>query len=126
MVPASPKVHAAVGRPEMPEAEAAVWDQWAEHARLAGTLTPATVEDFRDFCELVVEVKAIRDERRAEGYSSRGLALAREYRALMVRVEAKRRAFRLAPMGKPMESGPAVPDDPFSEFDQPEAEKTVQ
>ena len=99
--------------------EVAVWQGEYQHALTERTLTAATVQDFAELCRLEVERAAVLTARRAEGWTQQGLQLAREYRGLVQRVEAKRRAFRLAPMGKPLvEETPRV-EDPFAEFDGP-------
>jgi hypothetical protein len=98
--------------------ELAAWLVNAPHAAAAGTLTAATADDFAALCALEVEMVAVLAERRLEGWTNYGLALAREYRGLVTRVENKRRAFRLAPMGKEMVAS-AAPADDFSEFDGP-------
>jgi hypothetical protein len=103
--------------------ELAAWLVNAPFAVAAHTLTPATADDFVALCSLEAEMAQVLAERREEGWTSRGLALAKEYRGLVQRVEAKRRAFRLAPMGKAMtEPAPAVTDD-FEEFDGPKLVK---
>lgn len=98
--------------------ELATWLVNAPYALAARTLTPATADEFADLCALEVEMAAVLVERRAEGWTNHGLALAREYRGLVQRVEAKRRAFRLAPMGKEMVA-PEQPKDEWAEFDGP-------
>jgi len=104
--------------PKLNEREQLVWDELAPLAREARTLVPATVGDLKTLCVLEVEMADVLAERRKEGWSSEGLALAKEYRGLVQRVEAKRRAFRLAPMGKDM-TPPEQPKDEWSEFDSP-------
>ena len=98
-------------------AELAAWLVTAPHALAARTLTPATADDFTALCALEVEMAAVLTERRAEGWTARGLALAKEYRGLVQRVEAKRRAFKLAPMGKEMVAADP-PKDEWAEFDE--------
>jgi hypothetical protein len=102
--------------PKLNEREQLVWDELAPLAREARTLVPATVGDLKTLCVLEVEMADVLAERRKEGWSLEGLALAKEYRGLVQRVEAKRRAFRLAPMGKDM-TPPEQPKDEWSEFD---------
>lgn len=100
------------------EKTAAHWNRLGPHAVAARTLVEATAGDFLELCELLVEADDVRAERRAEGWTARGLCLSKEYRGLVQRAEAKLRAFRLAPMGKEMIA--AKPEaDPFSEFDEP-------
>ena len=105
---------------EVPEAltpaELAIWLVTAPYAQAAGTLTPATADDFHALCTLQVEMEAVLIERRAAGWTPHGLSLAREFRGLVARVEGKRRAFKLAPMGKEMIQ-PEAPKDAFAEFD---------
>jgi hypothetical protein len=96
--------------------EVAIWERWAPLAQAERTLTPGTVGDFAALCRLEVEMAAVLLERRTEGWTKRGLSLAKEYRGLVTRVENKRRAFRLAPMGKPLEPAEA-PKDEWAEFD---------
>ncbi len=98
------------------EKERAVWDELAPHALVARTLTPATVADCVDLCRLTVEMHEVLTERRAEGWTTRGMFLAKEYRGLVQRVEGKRRAFRLAPIGKELIPTEA-PKDEWAEFD---------
>jgi hypothetical protein len=97
-------------------AELSIWLTTAPLAHAALTLTAATVDDFHALCTLQTEMDAVLQERRAEGWTARGLALAREYRGLVARVEGKRRAFKLAPMGKEMVEIEA-PKDEWAEFD---------
>jgi hypothetical protein len=92
-------------------AELGVWLVTAPAAHAAGTLTLATVDDFQSLCTLQVEMEAVLQERRLEGWTQRGLALAREFRGLVTRVEAKRRAFCLAPMGRSLVPITAATDD---------------
>lgn len=99
-------------------AELAVWTTAAPAALAARTLIDGTADDFAVLCQLEVEMAEVLQERRLEGWSTRGLALAREYRGLVTRVENKRRAFRLAPMGREMVAPVPVGDD-FAEFDGP-------
>ena len=104
-------------------AELAVWLTNAPAAVAAGTLTTATLDDFAAMCALEVEMSAVLIERRDAGWTARGLALAREYRALVVRVESKRRSFCLSPIGKalpPPRPAPGDDDgDGFADFDRP-------
>lgn len=94
-----------------------VWSSLAPHACAARTLTDATVRDFAELCELVVEMESARVARRAAGWNGDGLRLAAAYRGLVQRVEAKMRAFRLAPIGKEMTPDAPTPDDPFDQFE---------
>lgn len=98
--------------------ELAAWLVNAPLALEARTLTPATADEFASLCTLEAEMADVLLERRQEGWSEHGLALAREFRGLVQRVEAKRRAFRLAPMGKEMVP-PEAPKDEWAEFDGP-------
>jgi hypothetical protein len=104
---------------DLTELEQAVWQAECGHAIAERTLTPATVQDFAELCRLEAERASVLVARRLEGWTSIGLALAKEYRGLVQRVEAKRRAFRLAPMGKPMTDETPTVVDPFAEFDGP-------
>ena len=115
VAPASDGDHPAVPAGLTP-GELAIWLTTAPLAVQAGTLTAATVDDFHALCTLQVEMDAVLEERRAEGWTPRGLQLAREYRGLVTRVEGKRRAFRLAPMGKELVTF-EKPKDDFEEFD---------
>jgi hypothetical protein len=99
-------------------AEAAVWNELAPFALAARTLTPATAGDFLVLCRLEVEMADVLAERRVEGWSSKGLALAKEYRGLVQRSEAKRRAYSIGAMGRPIVEAAAEVVDPFAEFDQ--------
>ena len=98
------------------EREQLVWDELAPLALAARTLVPATAGDLKTLCALEVEMAEVLACRRAEGWTSEGLQFAKEYRGLVQRVEAKRRAFKLAPMGKDM-TPPEQPKDEWSEFD---------
>ena len=98
-------------------AEAAVWNELAPFALAARTLTPGTAGDFLVLCRLEVEMADVLTERRVEGWSSKGLALAKEYRGLVQRSEAKRRAYSLGAMGRPIVEAAAEVVDPFAEFD---------
>jgi hypothetical protein len=98
--------------------EQAVWDELAPLALAARTLIPATAGDLAALCALEVEMADVLAERRKEGWTARGLFLAKEYRGLVQRVEAKRRGFKLAPMGKDMVP-PEPAKDEWSEFDAP-------
>ena len=102
--------------PGLTERETAIWNELEPFALKARTLVPATRGDFAVLCQLEVEYADVLKERRAEGWTPRGIFLAKEVRGLLQRLEGKRRAFRLAPMGKEMVE-PETPKDPFSEFD---------
>lgn len=115
-VPAGP-LHD-VPAPELGVLEQAVWDELAPLALASRTLTPGTAGDLAMLCTLEVEMAEVLRERRAEGWTTRGMFLAKEFRGLVQRVEAKRRAFKLAPMGKDM-IPPEAPKDEWSEFDGP-------
>jgi hypothetical protein len=117
--PAAPAEPVVVIAPPVALGEQArgVWEALAPHACAARTLTEATVRDFRELCELVVDMDAARAARRAEGWTDMGLRLATAYRGLVQRVEAKMRAFKLAPIGKEMTDAEVKPTDPFAEFD---------
>ena len=67
-------------------------------------------------CVLEVECAEMLAARRLEGWTLVGVSLSREFRGLAQRLEAKRRAFKLAPMGKDMVA-PEAPKDEWSEFD---------
>jgi hypothetical protein len=99
-------------------AEQAVWQRDAPLALAARTLTPGTAADFAVLCALEVEMVEVLAARREEGWTTRGMFLAKEFRGLVQRVEAKRRAFKIAPMGKEMVP-PEAPKDEWSEFDEP-------
>lgn len=94
-----------------------VWEQLAPFATEARTLTPATMLDFEELCELVIEMRGARQARQAAGWTDEGLKFAPTYRGLVQRVEGKMRSFRLAPIGKEMPATEAKPDDPFAEFE---------
>ena len=94
-----------------------VWEHLAPFAAAALTLTPATALDFEELCHLVCEMRDCRMARQAAGWNDDGLKFAAPYRGLVQRVEAKMRAFKLAPIGKEMAPTDAKPDDPFAEFD---------
>ena len=79
-------------------------------------MTVGTAGDFAMLCVLEIEMLEVLAERRKEGWTTRGMFLAKEFRGLVQRVEAKRRAFKLAPMGKDMVP-PEAPKDEWSEFD---------
>ena len=102
---------------ELTREAAEVWRTLAPLAMQARTLTAATAHDMRELCELVVEMRGCLAARRTLGWTADSLGLAREYRGLVQRVEAKMRGFRLAPIGKEMaEAAPKV-TDPWAEFD---------
>jgi hypothetical protein len=97
----------------------------------AGTLTPGTVEAFRELCQAIVRervlwaqiqagglqyVKVMIDGAGNEHQELKANPLLGHHRGMLQRVEAGRRAFRLAPVGKSM-LPPAAPEDPFDEFD---------
>jgi hypothetical protein len=98
--------------------ELAVWQDLAPHALAARTLITSTAGDFAMLCTLEIECAEVLVARRLEGWTVVGLCLAREFRGLAQRLEAKRRAFKLAPMGKDMVP-PEAPKDEWSEFDGP-------
>lgn len=104
--------------------EALIWQTLAPLACAARTLTEATSGDLAVLCALEVELAEVKKERRLEGWTTRGMFLAKEFRGLVQRVEAKRRAFRLAPIGKEMVAAEA-PKDEWSDF-EPEADGPVQ
>lgn len=93
-----------------------VWEREAPAALAGRTLTVGTAGDFAMLCVLEIEMLEVLAERRKEGWTTRGMFLAKEFRGLVQRVEAKRRAFKLAPMGKDMVP-PEAPKDEWSEFD---------
>jgi len=100
-------------------AELDCWRRHAPAAVAAGTLTPATAAEFATLCVIDVFAQRILDEWQVEGLSDRGMRLAREWRALVVRLENKRRSFCLAPLGKPLAPVAVEPGDGFGDFDHP-------
>jgi len=98
--------------------EQAVWDDLAPLALAARTLVPGTAGDLKALCTLEVEMAEVLAARRLEGWTALGMGLERTYLAIVQRVEAKRRGFKLAPMGKDMVP-PETPKDEWSEFDAP-------
>ena len=98
--------------------ELAVWEELAPYALAGRTLTTSTAGDFAMLCVLEVECAEMLAARRLEGWTLVGVSLSREFRGLAQRLEAKRRAFKLAPMGKDMVA-PEAPKDEWSEFDGP-------
>ena len=103
---------------DMASREQAVWEQLAPLALAARTLVPGTAGDLKALCTLEVEMAEVLAARRLEGWTALGISLERTYLQLVQRVEAKRRGFKLAPMGKDMVP-PEVPKDEWSEFDAP-------
>jgi hypothetical protein len=94
-----------VPKPEVSKKVAAVWDELAGRATAEQTLTASTVSEFVSLCELTVQHRACLAALEKAGIDSdKGLGLARVYATLTQRVEGKMRAFRLAPMGKPLGS----------------------
>jgi hypothetical protein len=85
-------------------------------------LTPATAGDFATLCALEVETAAVLAKRRSEGWSLLGIVLAKEYRGLVSRLEVKRRAYRLASIGKELVVE-EKPVDEWAEFDGPKLVK---
>ena len=107
-----------VEAPKLNEREQLVWDELAPLALAARTLVPATAGELKSLCALEADLAEVKAERRREGLTIRGQMLMRTYLMLVQRVEAKRRAFKLAPMGKDMVP-PDKPKDEWSEFDAP-------
>jgi hypothetical protein len=120
-----------------------VWDRLAPHALAAHTLTAATVESFRQLCELTVKRDRVGRRIDREGWTVRvtsaaaanrkrkgkrpGAAKVRhpllaDYHRLKDDVIALLTRFRLSPMGRAMEFVEPVVDepgaDPFAEFEQ--------
>jgi hypothetical protein len=85
----------------------------------AGTLDASTAEDFKVLIALTAEASELLAARRAAGLSARGLKFATAYRHTVQRLESKMRAFKLAPIGKPIRSVAPAEPDPFAEFDTP-------
>jgi hypothetical protein len=103
---------------ELTSREQRIWDELAPLALAARTLVPATAGELKMLCSLEADLAEVMRERRKEGLTIRGQMLMRTYLMLVQRVEAKRRAFKLAPMGKDMVP-PEKPKDEWSEFDAP-------
>ena len=116
---------------DLGEAELMVWKVNAPHAVEARTLTPGTVEAFRELCQAIVRerllwaqihecglqyVKILIDGAGVEHRELKANPLLGHHRGMLQRVEAGRRAFQLAPVGKAI-LPPAKPEDPFDEFD---------
>lgn len=80
-----------------------IWNDLAPRATAEGTLVESTQAEFRAMVELAVEHRRCH---KALTEASTGqdsyLGLLRIYLPLTQRLEAKMRAFRLAPMGKPI------------------------
>lgn len=102
-----------------PELEA--WRLLAPAAIAAGTLVATTAADFRELCRLHVHVEAAHAEFQKVGWNEYGLKLERAYRGAVQRLEAKMRAFRLAPIGK--EIAPAAEEKPQSALEKLHAQR---
>jgi len=114
-----PRVSVPVEPPDgLTPAELVVWRVHADAAIAAGTLTPATAAEFATLCTLDVQAQKILDEWQVEGITDRGIRLASAWRAMIARLENKRRSFCLAPLGKPLAPVAAEPGDGFGDFDE--------
>ena len=101
--------------------ERAVWQCLAPQATAAGTLVPATAADFRELVRLHVHVERTHAEFLRAGWNEYGLKLERAYRGAVQRLEAKMRAFRLAPIGK--EIAPPADEKPQTAFERLQADR---
>ncbi len=98
-------VTASIDKPKLSKAAGAVWDELSQRALEAGTLAPRTVGEFVDLCHLKVQLdRTLEKIEKAEVGSDDWARLMRVYPTLTQRLEGKRRAFRLAPMGRPIEA----------------------
>lgn len=102
-----------------PELEA--WRLLAPAAINAGTLVPATEDDFRELCRLRVHVDQLYEAFVKAGINEYGLKLERAYRGAVQRLEAKTRAYRIAAVGK--EIVQAAPEKPQSALEKLHAQR---
>lgn len=116
----------------MTEEVGVVWDRLSGHALKARTLTPATVEAFRDLCAAIVLRDALHTNIIAGGFTflkvtvdgagvehqeKKKNPLLADHRGWQQRVEQGLIRFKLSPIGKEL-AEPQKPEDPFAEFDQ--------
>ncbi|MGE0450854.1 MAG: P27 family phage terminase small subunit [Vicinamibacterales bacterium] len=106
--------------------ELAEWNDLAPRAAKEGTLNETTTFALRDLCQLrVLKDRLLRrigddgDVVWGVGGSRAAHPLLTRITTLSQRIEAGMARFKLAPMGKELETGKPVPVDPFAEFDQP-------
>lgn len=112
--------------------ELVVWRELAPHALRAQTLTAGDAGSLAELCVAIIERDRMREAINEDGWTFKKAILSDEgetlsveikkhplipeYRQWMIRVEAGRARFKLAPSGKEI-----VPDvkeeDPFAEFD---------
>lgn len=113
--------------------ELAQWRELAPHAMSKGTLTVAEAASFGELCVAIVERNTMRATIEDQGWTFKTARLSDEgeelsveikkhplipeYRQWMIRVEAGRARFKLAPIGKEL-TQPVKDVDPFEQFDQ--------
>lgn len=129
VVQGSGSVANAVAIPEPPGSltldELGEWNELAPLAAKAGTLTDETRMALRDLCQARVLkdrlLRAVADQGDLVPGAGIGTVAAHplitKFTTLLQRVEAGMMRFRLAPMGKSLETGDEKPADPFAEFD---------
>jgi len=115
---------------DLPPDQLAVWHALAPLAETMATLTPATVESFRDGCRAIVIRNGLFAKIQEDGWTYitvktdpdgntheeiKRHPLVTDLRGWEQRVEAFRARFLLAPMGKPLVV--SKPADPFAEFE---------
>lgn len=106
---------------DLTPAERQAWEVLAPAATAAGTLVATTAADFRELCRLHVHVAQAHAEFTKVGWNEYGLKLERAYRGAVQRLEAKMRAFRLAPIGK--EIAPPAQEKPKSALEILQAQR---
>lgn len=112
-----PEEAAAIVAPVLADASfREIWDELAPLAKAEGTLVDSTQAEFRALVELAVEHRRCHSKLLLLPAGEKGhLELLRIYLPLTQRLEGKMRAFRLAPMGKPINT---EKDKPKSALDR--------
>lgn len=103
---------------DLPELHQDVWQRLAPKALAQLTLTPATVDAFRDLVEAIVVRDGLLAAIHQSGYMDKDgkHPLLTDWRGVRQQVQTAMKEFRLAPLGKPMAEGPKPEADPFDEF----------
>lgn len=104
LAPVVPPVASGSGvvRPEMPADAVTVWNRLAPDAEAAGTLTPATAYAFGQLCQLAVRQQKAGVEADVQGLTDVGMRVLKVYLAATALLDARMRAFRIAPKGEPL------------------------
>ncbi len=118
--PASTRGLGLVPKPQLPAEQSGIWDELAPLALEARTLTPATVGSFVELLEAIALRRQMAAIIATGGIMVEGQPhpLLVRHQGLMLRVEAGRARFRLAPFGKEI-AAQVEAVDPMAEFDQP-------